>query len=182
MTSICVFCGSAPGDSEIYGTVALEVGAALAARRWRLVYGGSSVGLMDILSSTCLSHGGDVVGIITEQLMDLEVGKAELSDLRIVRTMAERKAIMFEESDAFLALPGGVGTMDELFEALAFSRLSLHDKPVGLLNVASFYDNLIAFLDQMYSKGFSPLPPHDTMIIADQVGDLLDRLAARIRT
>jgi len=178
---MCVFCGSSTGQDPAFGADAAELGRALARHSVRLVYGGSSVGLMDIVAENCFRSGGEIVGIITDQLMDLEVGKPELSDLRIVRTMAERKMMMFEESDAFLVLPGGVGTMDELFEALAFTRLALHDKPIGLLNTSGFYAPLTKLLDCMYDEGFSPASSADSLVTGDTPEALIQELLRKLQ-
>ncbi len=176
MPSLCVFCGSAMGRRQIYRDTAAALGEAIARQGLRLVYGGASVGLMETVAAACLAAGGQVVGVITSQLMQLEVGKPEVGDLRIVDTMAERKAIMFAEADAFLILPGGVGTMDELFEALAFTRLDLHDKPCGILNVDGYYDPLLELVAGMHREGFSPLPASGYFIVDNHPGTLLERL------
>ena len=154
--SLCVFCGSRRGSDELYATEARRIGQFLAMHGIRLIYGGGSVGLMGEVADACLAEGGEVIGVITHDLMAREVGHSGVSDLRIVSTMAERKQTMAELSDGFVSLPGGVGTLDELFEMVTWTQLSLHDKPNGLLNVAGYYDGLVDFYDTMIQRGFLP--------------------------
>jgi len=146
--AICVFCGSSPGADPLYAETAQAVGIEIARRGWTLVYGGGSVGLMGILADAALEAGGRVVGVIPRFLYEWEVGHDGLTELEIVETLTERKVRMGDLSDAFLSLPGGIGTMDELFEALSWAQLGLETKPNGLLNVNGYYDGLIAFLDR----------------------------------
>jgi len=174
---LCVFCGSSPGARSQYAEAALELGSELVARGIGLVYGGGCVGLMGILADRVLAEGGHVIGVIPRALMDLEVGHRGLSDLRIVASMHERKALMAELSDGFVALPGGLGTLDECFEILTWAQLGLHSKPVGLLNVAGYFDRLLGFLDHAVDERFLR-PEHRQLVqLDDQAASLLDRLA-----
>lgn len=177
MKSICVFCGSSPGDRPGYLTLARELGELLARRKITLIYGGGRVGLMGALADAALKEGGRVVGVIPQMLIDKEVGHADLSELHVVTTMAERKLMMGDLSDAFLTLPGGIGTMDELFEAWTWTQLDLHRKPCGLLNFEGYYDPLIAFIDRSVEEGFLR-PRHRAALIVDtDMARLLERLA-----
>ena len=176
MTSLCVFCGSSPGARPEYRGAAELLGATLATRGIRLVYGGGHVGLMGIVADAVLAAGGDVVGVITEGLQAREVGHARLPDLRVVATMHERKALMASLSDAFVALPGGAGTLDEFFEAWTWLQLGIHRKPVGLLNVAGYYDALLAFLGRGVADRFIRDEYLDALVVDDDVARLVDRL------
>lgn len=177
MKSICVFCGSSAGDRPGYLTLARELGELLAARDLTIVYGGGRVGLMGALADAALAAGGRVVGVIPQMLLDKEVGHAGLSELHVVTTMAQRKLMMGDLSDAFLTLPGGIGTMDELFEAWTWTQLDLHRKPCGLLNYQGYYDPLIQFVDRAVDEGFLR-PRHRAALIVDtDMERLLDRLA-----
>ena len=152
--------------------------ATLAERRIRLVYGGGHVGLMGVVADAVLEADGDVVGVITDGLQAREVGHTALPDLRVVRTMHERKAMMASLADAFAALPGGAGTLDELFEAWTWTQLGIHNKPVGLLNVIGYFDPLIAFLDRAVEERFIRAEDREALVVADRVEALLDGLAA----
>ncbi len=158
----------------------MHVGRTLAERGIRLVYGGGSVGLMGILADACLEAGGEVTGVITRHLMNREVGHAGVTDLILVDTMLERKSRMAEHSDAFVSLPGGIGTLDELFEMLTWTQLHLHDKPNGVLNVNAYFDPLLAFLrDQVHGQGFADAEHLENLIVADRFDSLLDAMSAR---
>jgi uncharacterized protein (TIGR00730 family) len=177
MRSLCVFCGSSEGRDPGYVALARATGALLAQRGITLVYGGGRVGLMGALADAALAQGGRVVGVIPQMLLDLEVGHAGLSELHVVQTLSERKLLMSDLADAFLALPGGIGTMDELFEAWTWVQLSLMTKPCGLLNHEGYYDALIGFLDHAVREGFLR-PGHRAALQVDSdVIRLLDRLA-----
>ncbi len=178
MHSLCIFCGSSPGARPEYRDAARTLGATLAERRIRLVYGGGHVGLMGVVADAVLEAGGDVVGVITDGLQAREVGHTALPDLRVVRTMHERKAMMASLADAFAALPGGAGTLDELFEAWTWTQLGIHNKPVGLLNVIGYFDPLIAFLDRAVEERFIRAEDREALVVADRVEALLDGLAA----
>jgi uncharacterized protein (TIGR00730 family) len=151
---VCVFCGSSPGADSDFVTMAETLGRLLAAQRLTLVYGGASVGLMGRLADSAMAAGGEVIGVIPRALVDLEVAHAGLADLRVVDSMHERKAVMADLADAFLALPGGLGTLDELFEILTWAQLGLHRKPVGVLDVAGYFEPLLAFLDRAVAARF----------------------------
>ncbi len=177
MTRLCVFCGSSSGDAPAYTAAARALGTALARRGIGLVYGGASVGLMGAVADAALEAGGDVIGVMPEALAKKELAHAGLTELRIVASMHERKALMAELSDGFIALPGGLGTLEELFEVWTWAQLGYHAKPCALLNVAGFYDPLIAFLDGVVAHRFLK-PAHRAMlVVTDDSDDLLDRLA-----
>lgn len=178
MNSVCVFCGSNPGARPDYLAAASSLGATLAERDVRLVYGGASVGLMGAIADAALAAGGEVVGVIPHSMSERELAHEHLTELHVVDTMLERKQRMADLSDAFIALPGGMGTLDELFEALTWSQLGIHAKPCGLYDVASYYAALEAFLDHAVTEGFVK-PPHRAMLLRDtDPNALLDRLAA----
>lgn len=178
MDRICVFCGSSPGVDPAYAKAAQDLGAALARRQLGLVYGGGDVGLMGLLADACMAAGGDVTGVIPRFLMDREVGHRGLSELHIVETMHERKALMADRSDAFIALPGGIGTMEELFEAWTWSQLGEHAKPVALLEVEGYFAPLRSFVDHMVDQGFLRARHRDLLLVDDDPERLLDRLLA----
>ncbi len=178
LRSVAVFCGSNPGLDPTYADTANELGALLAARGIGLVYGGGKVGLMGVVADAVLAGGGTVTGVIPRHLWEKEVGHEGLTELLIVDSMHERKMAMADRSDAFIALPGGVGTFEELFEAITWTQLGIHDKPVGLLDVAGFYGPLLAFLDGTVDAGFLT-PGHRTMIVdAVEPEAILEHLAA----
>ena len=154
MKKTCVFCGSSPGSIPEYVQMAEKLGKALAENDIGLVYGGGSVGMMGVLAQSVVNGGGSVTGVITEHLFKMEVGFTELSDLRVVQSMHERKALMADLSDGFISLPGGFGTMDEMFEIITWAQLDLHQKPCGFLNVNGYYDKLIGFIDHMIQENF----------------------------
>jgi len=169
---VCVFCGSSPGADPGFGAIAERLGSVLAARGLCLVYGGASVGLMGRLADAALVAGGEVIGVIPRSLVDLEVAHGGLSDLRVVTTMHERKAVMADLADAFIALPGGIGTLDELFEVLTWAQLGLHSKPIGLLDHNRYFRPLLDFLDQAVTSRFLH-PPHRAMLLVDNDPDRL---------
>jgi uncharacterized protein (TIGR00730 family) len=175
MGRICVFCGSSPGRSPAYTEAAVELGQTLVARGLGLVYGGASVGLMGKLADTVLEAGGEVIGVIPDSLLRYEVTHEGLPDLRVVGSMAERKTLMAELSDGFISLPGGTGTLDEMFEMLTWSQLGDHDKPSGLLDVEGFYSNLIAFLDHAVEERFLRSEHRAMLIVETSANALLDR-------
>ncbi len=152
--SICVYCGSRPGEKEAYAEAAAAVGTWIGAHGGQLVYGGGRSGLMGTVAEATRQAGGRVVGIIPQALVDKELANRQCDELHIVQTMHERKAMMAERSDAFIALPGGIGTFEELFEVWTWRQLGYHDKPLGLLNVAGYYDGLLAFLNHSVASGF----------------------------
>jgi len=178
MRRICVFCGSASGTRPEYVEAARALAAAMAARGLGLVYGGGNVGLMGIVADAMLEAGGDVVGVIPHALMSREIGHAGVTTLHVVDSMHERKARMADLADAFIALPGGIGTFEEWFEAVTWTQLGVHQKPCGLLNAAGFYDDLIRFMDHAWSEGF--IKPETRAIVryGTDAAALLDALAA----
>ena len=177
MRSICVFCGSSSGAQSVYADAAREMGRTLAERRRRLVYGGGHVGLMGVLADAAMAAGGDVIGVITEGLQLREVGHRGLADLRVVPSMHERKALMASLSDAFVALPGGAGTLDELFEAWTWTQLGIHRKPIGVLNTAGYYDPLLTFLSRAVAERFIRADDLASVVVEPEPAPLLDRLA-----
>jgi uncharacterized protein (TIGR00730 family) len=154
MRRLCVFCGSKVGNNPAYAESARALGTALARRGIGLVYGGGHIGLMGTAADAALAAGGEVIGVIPQGMVEQELAHRQLTELRIVRTMHERKALMAELSDAFIALPGGYGTLDETFEILTWAQLGLHAKPVGMWNVAGFFDPLLAWVAQAVRDGF----------------------------
>ena len=163
---LCVFCGSNPGSEPSYLAMARDLGRMLAQEKIGLVYGGGAVGLMGAVADAALEGGGEVIGVIPQALMDKEIGHRGLADLRVVDSMHERKALMAELASGFIALPGGLGTFEELFEVWTWAQLGYHRKPCALLNVAGFYDRLISFLDDVVERGFVK-PVHRSMLIVE---------------
>ena len=176
-SSICVYCGSSNHVHERYHVAAAALGAHLATNGQRIVYGGGRVGLMNTVAEHALANGGEVIGVIPEKLLELELARNDLTELKIVQTMHERKALMADLADAFIALPGGYGTLEELFEAITWAQLRYHDKPVGLLNVAGYYDSLLAFLDHATSEQFVRPMHRELLCVDDQIEELLEQLA-----
>ncbi|HVZ23073.1 MAG TPA: TIGR00730 family Rossman fold protein [Vicinamibacterales bacterium] len=177
LTRICVFCGSSTGTHPDYRAAAERLGAELARRGIGLVFGGGKVGLMGVVADAVLAGGGEVVGVIPESLALREVAHDGLTDLRIVGSMHERKALMAELADAFLALPGGFGTFEEFCEAITWTQLGLHRKRCGLLNVRGFYDPLLALFDRAVADGFLRPQNRGIVLSSDDPPTLLDRLA-----
>lgn len=176
--SVTVFCGSSTGIDPAYAAAAVALGELLAERGIGVVYGGGRVGLMGILADTVLAAGGTVTGVIPRHLWDKEVGHAGLTELLIVDSMHERKMAMADRGDAFIALPGGIGTLEELAEALTWTQLGIHTKPVGVVDVTGFFAQLLGFLDTAVLAGFMK-PEHRAMLLgAPDPGSLLDQLAA----
>jgi uncharacterized protein (TIGR00730 family) len=161
---ICVFCGSSPGARPEYGQAARQLGCILAKKKIGLVFGGGRVGMMGQLAQAALENGGEVIGVIPRDLFEKKVAYTGISDLRVVETMHERKAIMADLSDGFIALPGGLGTLEEIFEMITWAQLGIHRKPCGLLNVAGYFTPLLAFLDQVAVQGFVDAA-HRSMIL-----------------
>lgn len=154
MKSLCVYCGSSFGNSPLYAEAARALATEMVRQDIGLVYGGGKVGLMGVIADEVLALGGKAIGVIPQALFDKEVGHSGLSELHVVQTMHERKALMAELAEGFAALPGGIGTLEELFEILTWAQLGFHQKPVGVLNVEGFYDGLIAFLHMQVKQGF----------------------------
>ena len=175
---LCVFCGSSPGHNPAYVAAAAQLGKLLAERRIGVVYGGASIGLMGALADAAQAAGGEVIGVIPRALVEWEVAHTGLADLRVVGSMHERKALMAELSDGFIALPGGIGTLEELFEVWTWAQLGSHGKPCALLNVLGYYDRLLGFLDSVVGEGFLR-PPHRTMLL---VGDTCEGLLEKMES
>ena len=178
ISSVCVFCGSSNGRGPEYAAAAAAMGAELASRGLRLVYGGGDVGTMGVLARAVLAAGGRVTGVIPRKLYEL-VDHVELTELVVAADMHERKAKMYELSDAFVALPGGIGTLDELFEAWTWRGIGYHDKPIGVLEVALYFEPLLAFLRKMVEEGFLPREHLEDLAVESSPGALLDALAAK---
>ena len=181
--SVCVFCGASIGSNPAYREAAVALGQAIARRGWTLVYGGGAVGLMGVVADAAMAAGGDVVGIIPQSLLDAEVGHKGLTRLEVVDGMHARKARMAELSDAFIALPGGLGTLEELFEVWTWGQLGYHAKPLGLLDVNGFYDKLGGFLDNIVEEGFVRPQHRDMLLLGQQPDELLaamDRFVAPV--
>jgi len=178
MRRICVFSGSSPGARPEYAAAARLLGAALAGRGLGLVYGGAKVGLMGVVADAVLAGGGEVIGIIPKRLMTKELAHTGLAELRVVASMHDRKREMADLADAFVALPGGIGTLEELTEVLSWAQLGLHAKPCGVLEVAGYFERLVGFLDHAVTERFLQ-PAHRAMlVVGDDPDTLLDRLAA----
>lgn len=177
MAAICVFCGSSPGALSEYADVTRELGRHLVRRELDLVYGGGRVGLMGVLAEAVLGAGGRVTGVIPQALERREVAHTGLSDLRVVGSMHERKALMADLSDGFVAMPGGLGTLDEMFEILTWAQLGIHAKPCGFLNVAGYFDQLFSFLDNAVERRFLAQKHRDMILVDTSPTALLDRFA-----
>ena len=178
MKSICVFCGSSMGYHPIYEKSAHDLGKHIANENIRLVYGGGSVGLMGVMADAAMKHGGEVIGIIPRFLYEKEVGHDGVSELIIVESMHERKHKMAELSQGFIAMPGGIGTMEELFEIFTWSQLALIKKPVALLNVNKYYAHIISFLQNMVTEGFLLESNLQSLIISDNIHMLVAKMMA----
>jgi uncharacterized protein (TIGR00730 family) len=166
MRRVCVFCGSSIGNQRAYGEAAEALGAVLAERGIGLVYGGGNVGLMGVIADAVMANGGQVIGVIPQSLADREIAHSGITELRVVDSMHTRKAMLAELADAFIAMPGGVGTFEEFFEVVTWTQLGLHRKPCGLLNVNGFYAPLVVFIDQAVTEGFIK-PVHRAAIVVD---------------
>jgi len=175
--SLCVYCGSRDGSEPAYVQAAQLTGELIGRAGWQLVYGGGRAGLMGRVADAAITHGARTVGVIPQSLMQRELGHAGLSELHVVETMHERKQMMAERADAFLALPGGIGTFEELCEVWTWRQLGYHDKPVALLNVDGYYDKLIEFLDQTQHRGFVHAAQRDLLLVDSDAPRLLARIA-----
>ena len=177
--TVCVYCGSRHGAKPEYTKAAQAVGRAIGERGWQLVYGGGKVGLMGEVADATLAAGGRVVGVIPETLQQLEVGHQGLHELHVVPTMHVRKQMMAERAHVFIALPGGIGTLEELYEVWTWRQLKYHDQPIGLLNVAGYYDSLLAFMAHSVAEGFLSAPQNQVLQVSADPVELLLRLAAQ---
>lgn len=176
MKSVLVYCGSRSGNSEIYTRAAARLGELLAEKSYRLLFGGGNVGLMGVLSNTMLDHGGEVLGVMPQRLIDREIANRRCTELRVVQSMQERKILMEELADIIITLPGGYGSMDELFESLTNVQLGLHHKPVIILNTGGFYDPLIAQVDKMAEEGFLLKENREKLWVASTPEELMQML------
>ena len=177
MQAILVYCGANPGTKAIYKEAAEKLGKVLAENNIRLIYGGGSLGLMGIIADAVLANNGQVTGIIPHFLDRMEVGHKSLPEMYKVETMHERKALMEKLCDGIITLPGGYGSMDELFEILSWSQLGLHQKPIGLLNLNGFYDHLLKQLDVMVEEGFLKAENRNLVIESDDIEDLMEKMS-----
>ena len=178
--SICVYCGSRQGRDAAYAAAARALGQAIGSKGWQLVYGGGNVGLMGLLADATLAAQGRVVGVITEALLQREVGHKGLHELHVVPTMHRRKQMMAERADIFIALPGGIGTLEELYEVWTWRQLGYHDQPIGLLNVGGYYDTLLQFMDHAVAQDFLLPQQRAAVEVGDDALSLLDRLAEKL--
>ena len=176
MKKICIFCGSSMGFDPIYREKAAELGRVLADNNCELLYGGGNVGLMKVIADVMMARHCKVLGTITQHLLDMRVGHPEIDELIVVETMSERKKILEDMADAFIAMPGGVGTMDELFEVIVLSQLRVFDKPVALFNVNGYYDDIIRFLAHATKEGFIHGEHVNNIIVSDDPKILLERI------
>lgn len=180
--SICVYCGSRHGSQPAYTQAAVALGHAIGERGWQLVYGGGKVGLMGEVADATLAAGGRVIGVIPDSLKRREVGHTGLHELHVVPTMHVRKQMMAERADAFIALPGGIGTLEELFEVWTWRQLGYHHQPIGLLNVAGYYDDLLRFMRRTVDEDFLAQAQLDNLLVAENPAELLQRVAAQVAT
>lgn len=176
MKKICIFCGSSMGFDPIYKEKAVELGRVLADEDCHLLYGGGNVGLMKIVADVMMERHCKVTGTITQHLLDMRVGHPEIDELIVVETMAERKKILEDMADGFIAMPGGIGTMDEFFEVFVLSQLRVFDKPVALFNVNGYYNDLIHFIGKMAQEGFMRKEHADNLIVSDDPKELLEKM------
>jgi uncharacterized protein (TIGR00730 family) len=174
---VCVFCGASPGRNPAYGALARETGAALAGRGIGVVYGGGRVGLMGALADGALAAGGEVIGVIPRGLVDRELAHPDVTELRVVGTLHERKALMADLSDAFIALPGGLGTLEEVSEVVSWAQLDLHSKPCGVLDPFGYFAALMRFLDHAVEEGFLAPPDRARLVVEESLDRLLERFA-----
>lgn len=177
MTSICVYCGSSNGNQDIYTEAASSLGRELALRKIRLVYGGARIGTMGAVAQACLDYGGEVTGVIPEFLDKVEITNHEVTELVQTKNMHERKTEMVQRSDAFIALPGGFGTLEELSEVMTWAQLGLVKKPIGILNVNGFYDHLLQLFQHMHRQGFVKATNFELFVSDDTIKGLLDKLS-----
>jgi uncharacterized protein (TIGR00730 family) len=175
---VCVYAGSNPGNDPAFADAARTLATVLAERDIGIVYGGGKVGLMGVIADAALAAGGEVIGVMPQALIDREIGHAGITELQVVDSMHERKARMAELADAYIAVPGGIGTLEELIEIYTWSQLGIHDNGCGVLNVNGYYDGLVAFLDHAVGSGFLRPQHRAGLVVAEDPAELLDRLAA----
>lgn len=178
MKAVCVYCGSGSGRLEAYAEAAKALGTALVARDLTLVYGGASIGLMGLIADTVLAAGGRAIGVMPDGLARREVAHKHLTELHITQTMHQRKTLMAELADGFVALPGGLGTLEELFEVWTWSQLGIHAKPCGMLNAAGYYDGLLTFLDHATAEAFVRPQHREALLVDTDAERLLDQMAS----
>jgi uncharacterized protein (TIGR00730 family) len=176
--SVCVFCGSSHGLAPEYAQIAKEMGEAIAKRGWTLIYGGGNVGLMGVVADAALAVGGKVIGVIPEALLARELGHHGVTELRVVNTMHERKALMVELADGFVALPGGIGTFEEFFEVLTWVQLGIHQKPCGMINTRGYYQPVIDLLANAVKEGFLRAEHQQMVLTSEEPGELLAKMTA----
>lgn len=176
LNAICLFCGASPGLDPAFREAAAHLGVTLAQNNIRLIYGGGSVGLMGVAADACLAAGGSVVGVIPRLLMEKEVGHKGITQMHVVETMHERKALMTELSDGFIAIPGGYGTLDELFEAMTWQQLAYHQSPVGILNVAGYFNHLLRFLDHARDQRLLRDLHRDSLLVDYDLSALIEKM------
>ena len=179
--SVAVFCGSRPGHDPVFAEIAASLGGMIGERGWRLVYGGGEVGLMGVVARAALDAGGAVLGVIPQRLMDREVGKHDLTELRVTATMFDRKADLIREADAFVALPGGLGTLDEILDVLTLRQLGYHAKPVLLVDLGGFWQPYRAMVDQFVTSGFADAAAMQLVELVPDVAAAVRRLQAAAR-
>ncbi len=176
MNSICIFCGSSFGTNPVFKSTAEHIGKTFAEKNIALVYGGGNVGLMGVVSNSVMQNGGKVIGVIPNFMTEKELADYSITELIIVETMHERKKKMSDAADAFIAIAGGIGTLDELFEIFTWRQLHLHNKPIGLLNTEGYYNSMLDFLNTMVANGFLKQETLDLLIVRDNIEDLLEAL------
>lgn len=176
MKSVCVFCGSGVGRNPVYAAKARALGKLIAERKLTLVYGGGNIGLMREVADSAIEHGGEVIGVMPRHIVDKEIAHQHISQLHVVSSMHERKALMAELSDAFIALPGGFGTTDELFEIMTWNQLEIINKPTGLLNIEGYFDYLIKFIGHAVDEMFVRTEHQGNLVVEKDENSLLDRL------
>lgn len=176
--SLCVYCGSAQGNSPTFAAAARELGSSMAERDIGLVYGGARIGIMGAVADAVMRGGGRAIGVIPQHLQESEVGHHGITELKVVDSMHTRKKLMFDISDAFAVLPGGLGTLDEFFEILTWRQLALHDKPVALVNIEGYWDPLLGLVDQVIGRGFARDTVRQHYSVVNSIGRLFDILAA----
>jgi len=176
MKSICVFCGSSMGNKEIYKSKSRELGEAFLKNKTSLIYGGANVGLMRIIADTVLEGGGEAIGIMPNHLVEKEVAHLGLTKMYITESMQERKVLMAKMSEAFIAMPGGIGTLDEVAEMLTYNQLRIHDKPIGLLNIEGYFDHLLKFLDHAVEEKYVREEHRKNIIVDDNIDALFEKL------